>query len=185
MAADRGHVERRRFLVGALALGASQLAAPVVRRAHGQPTFASDPFTLGVASGYPLPTGVALWTRLAPAPLVPGGGMPRDVFAVEWEVAADEGMSRIVQRGTAAAVPEWAHAVHVEVEGLEPGRWYWYRFRAGGAVSPVGRTRTAPAVDAAPERMRFAFASCQHYEQGYFLAYRHMRADDLDLIVFL
>ena len=105
-------------------------------------------FTLGVASGYPLPTGVVLWTRLAPAPLQPGGGMSSPTCRVEWEVATDERMGQVVQQGTAAATPEWAHAVHVEVEGLEPGRWYWYRFRAGGEVSPIGRTRTAPAAGA-------------------------------------
>ena len=111
--------------------------------------------------------------------------MSRQPVSVEWEVAADERMSRIVQRGTATAVSEWAHSVHVEVEGLEPDRWYWYRFRTRRAGSPIGRTRTAPPADSVPERLRFAFASCQHYEQGYFVAYRHMRADDPDLIVFL
>ena len=126
-----------------------------------------------------------LWTRLAPAPLVPGGGMPGKIVPVEWEVAEDETFGHVVQRGTVHATPEWAHSVHVEVEGLAPGRWYWYRFRAGGAVSPVGRTRTAPAADASPDRFRFAFASCQHWEQGYFGAYRHIRADDPELIVFL
>jgi alkaline phosphatase D len=159
--------------------------APVTRRAGAQPRFAGTPFTLGVASGYPLPTGVVLWTRLAPAPLLPGGGMTRDVVFVEWEVANDERMSSVVQRGTIAATPEWAHAVHVEVAGLAPARWYWYRFRAGGETSPVGRTRTAPAASAAVDRLRFAFASCQQYEQGYYAAYHRMLADDLDLVVHL
>src|SRR5450759_3675336 len=66
-----------------------------------------------------------------------------------------------------------------------PVRWYWYRFIAGGAASPVGRLRTAPAAGASPARLRFAFASCQQYEQGWFSAYRHMLGDDLDLVVFL
>ena len=178
-------IRRRQILTGALALGATQLAPAFVRRAAGQSAVPANPFTLGVASGYPLPTGVVLWTRLAPAPLIPGGGMPRELVTVEWEVASDERMGTIVRRGTAPALPEWAHAVHVEVDGLEPGRWYWYRFRAGAAVSPIGRTRTAPAVQTVPDRLRFAFASCQHYEHGYYVAYRHMRADDLDLVVFL
>jgi alkaline phosphatase D len=178
-------IGRRQFAAGALALGVSQLAPPFLRLAAAQSKLSGNPFTLGVASGYPLPTSVVLWTRLAPAPLVPGGGAPREVVPVEWEVAADEHMSRIVQRGTTAATPEWAHSVHVEVEGLEPARWYWYRFRAGGEVSPVGRTRTAPAVNAPLDRLRFAFASCQHWELGYFNAYRPMLADGLDLVVFL
>jgi alkaline phosphatase D len=178
-------LSRRRLLTGALALGAASAAAPLIRRAGAQPTFTGSPFTLGVASGYPLPTGVVLWTRLAPAPLQPGAGMPAEVVGVEWEIATDEGMGRVVQRGTAAATPAWAHAVHVEVDGLEPARWYWYRFRAGREVSPIGRTRTAPPANAAVERFRFAYASCQQYEQGYYGAHHRMLADDLDLVVFL
>ena len=92
-------LSRRRFLVSTLALGASQLTPLPAGRLWAQPKLPAHPFTLGVASGYPTPTGVALWTRLAPAPLVPGGGMPAEVFPVEWEVATDERMSQIVQRG--------------------------------------------------------------------------------------
>ncbi len=176
---------RRQFLAGTLALGATSLTAPLTRRAGAQPKFASGPFTLGVASGYPLPHGVVLWTRLAPAPLIPGGGMSPDVVVVDWEVASDDQMRQIVRRGTAAATPAGAHSVHAEVDGLEPGRWYWYRFRAGSEVSPIGRTRTAPAVNAPLERLRFAFASCQQYEQGYYGAYHRMAGENLDLLVYL
>ena len=185
MRAPPSRLGRRQFMGGVAALAISPLAPAFVRRATAQPRLGGQPFTLGVASGYPLPTGVVLWTRLAPSPLIPGGGMPREVVPLEWEVATDEGMGRIVQRGAAAATPEWAHSVHVEVEGLEPARWYWYRFRAGGEVSPTGRTRTAPPANAPIDRLRFAFASCQHWEQGYFSAYRQMLADDPDLVVFL
>jgi alkaline phosphatase D len=113
------------------------------------------------------------------------GGMPPVPVTVAWEVGTDERLGRIVRRGTAVARPEWGHAVHVEVQGLDPDRWYWYRFRAGDAASRIGRTRTLPPPDAPRSRMRFAFASCQHWEQGYFSAYRHMLADDLDLVVHL
>ncbi|MBI4207301.1 MAG: alkaline phosphatase D family protein [Betaproteobacteria bacterium] len=173
---------RRTFLLSASGLAAAGILP--LRRVLGQPRFAADPFMLGVASGYPRPDGVVLWTRLAPAPLA-GGGMPPQPVEVAWQVAADEAFRNIVRHGTAAATPHFAHSVHVEVSGLESGRWYWYRFRAGSAVSPVGRTRTAPAAGAPVERMRFAFASCQHYEQGYFAAYRHMAAEDLDLVIHL
>jgi alkaline phosphatase D len=175
-------LSRRTFLLtasGLIALGAVPAA-----RVLGQPRFSADPFTLGVASGYPQPDTVVLWTRLAPAPLN-GGGMPPQSVRVAWEVASDESFRTVVTRGTALATAQWAHSVHVEVPGLQPGRWYWYRFHAGQAMSPVGRTRTAPATVTPVERMRFAFASCQHYEQGYFAAYRHMAADDLDLVVHL
>jgi alkaline phosphatase D len=137
----------------------------------------ADPFALGVASGYPHPGGMVLWTRLL--------GVDPVSVPVRWEVAADEGMRTIVASGSAAAQPDWAHSVHVEAKGLEPDRWYWYRFMAGDAVSPVARTRTAPRPDAAVERLRFAFASCQQYEQGYFGAHRHIAADAPDLVAFL
>ncbi|MCA1843587.1 MAG: alkaline phosphatase D family protein, partial [Actinobacteria bacterium] len=141
-------------------------------------------FTLGVASGEPRPDSVVLWTRLAPEPLA-GGGMAPVALPVRWEVAADDGFRRIVQTGVALAEPGNAHSVHVDVGGLEPARWYWYRFATADEQSPIGRTRTAPAVDASPEALRFAFASCQHYEHGYFTAYRHMAGEDLDFVVHL
>jgi alkaline phosphatase D len=173
-------VSRRGFLAGAGA--GALLGLTPLRRASAQARFASNPFTLGVASGHPLPDGVVLWTRLAPDPLQ-GGGMSEESVLVDWDVASDERFERTVRSGRARATAEHAHAVHVEVQGLEPDRWYWYRFRVGGEVSRTGRTRTAPAAGATPDRLRFAFASCQQYEQGYFTAYRHMVAEDLDLIV--
>ena len=161
-------LDRRRFLQAFTALGLSS-SMPLARaQFQPNPRFPADPFSLGVASGYPLPNGVVLWTRLAPVPEAPGGGMAPEVVPVRWEVARDERMAQVVASGTAYATPEWAHSVHVEVPGLEPARWYWDRFTAGSTASPVGRTRTAPGATAKPDRLRFAFASCQHYEQGYF-----------------
>ena len=171
-------VDRRRFLF-ALAAAA---ALPVRAQSRG---FAAYPFTLGVASGYPQPGRVVLWTRLAPEPLAPGGGMDAEVVPVRWEIAADESLKEIVASGTAYATAEWAHSVHVEAAGLQPSRPYWYRFIAGDAVSPTGRTHTAPGRAARPKRLRFAFVSCQQYEQGYFGAYRHVLADDPDLVLHL
>jgi alkaline phosphatase D len=145
--------------------------------------FKTDPFTLGVASGYPTAETVVLWTRLAPLPLAPRGGMPSEVVPVKWELAADEAFRQVVRSGTDYADPEWGHSVHVEVTGLEPARPYWYRFVAGGARSPAGRARTAPRRDDLVSRMRLAVASCQQFEHGYYAAYRHMSEDELDLVV--
>src|SRR5215213_4218516 len=92
------------------------------RRGAARATFSAYPFTLGVASGSPVPDGFVLWTRLAPQPL-DGGGVGADVVAVRWEVAEDEAFARVVREGTADALRTGAHSVHVEVEGLEPGRW--------------------------------------------------------------
>ena len=111
--------------------------------------------------------------------------MPAADVDVAWEVARDDRMMNVVQRGRALAAPQWAHSVHVEVTGLEPERWYWYQFRAGVHVSAIGRTRTLPRPGAAVDRLRFAFASCQHIEFGYFTPYAHMAAEDLDLVFHL
>jgi alkaline phosphatase D len=165
-------------------LGALPASAHAGRRLPSGARFAAYPFTLGVASGEPTPTRVVLWTRLAPDALH-GGGMPAERVTVRWEVAHDERFRRVARRGDAPAVPELAHSVHVEVEHLEPGRAYWYRFIAGGETSPVGRTRTAPAPGAAVDRLAFAFVSCQHYEAGHYTAYRHLAAEDVGLVVHL
>ena len=125
-----------------------------------------------------------LWTRLALDPLR-DGGMPPDDVEVIWEVARDERMADVVRRGAAVATAALGHSVHVEVEGLDPARWYWYRFRSGADESTIGRTRTLPAAGSPTDRLRFAFASCQNYEQGYYTAYRHMAEDDLDLVFHL
>ena len=145
---------------------------------------ASDVFSLGVASGDPLPDGVVLWTRLAPDP-VNGGGMPAKDVPVEWQLATDENFRHVVRRGNATATSRYAHSVHVDVRGLEPGAWYWYRFRERSHVSPIGRTRTAPATRSSPRGARFAIACCQNYEHGYYAAYRHMADEDLDFVVHL
>ncbi|WP_285757769.1 alkaline phosphatase D family protein [Nocardiopsis ansamitocini] len=167
----------------AFLLGIGACPAPV----SAAESLPADPFTLGVASGDPLPDGVVLWTRLAPTPLDPEGrgGMPERDFAVSYEVATDERFSTIVRRGTAVATPELGHSVHPEVKGLEPGRVYHYRFRVGKHVSRAGRTRTAPAAAIAPQKLAFASASCQAWYEGYYTAYRHMVADELDAIFFL
>ncbi|MBK9178483.1 MAG: alkaline phosphatase D family protein [Acidimicrobiales bacterium] len=147
----------------------------------------ADPFTLGVASGDPLPDGVVLWTRLAPEPLAPdgAGGMPARDVAVRWQVAADEAFASVVAGGEVAASPDAAHSVHVDVRGLEPGRPYWYRFAAGGFESPVARTRTAPAAGAPVGRARFAVASCQSWQSGYYTAHAAIAADEPDLVLHL
>ncbi|HET6291813.1 MAG TPA: alkaline phosphatase D family protein [Kribbella sp.] len=141
-------------------------------------------FTLGVASGDPLPDAVVIWTRLVPGPLEPFGGMDDRAVGVEWQVAEDESFRRVVRRGTAQARPEYAHTVHVDVRGLQPWRHYYYRFRVGTQLSPVGRTRTAPAATAQPT-VTMAVASCQAYYDGYYTAYQDVARRDHDVVLFL
>ena len=175
----RGRLDRRAFLLGGIAV----VAAGALPRARERVRWASDPFTLGVASGDPTHDGVVLWTRLAPEPLK--GDAIADPVDVTWELADDPAMRRIVKQGRATAAPAAAHSVHVEVDGLDANRWYWYRFHAGAATSPIGRTKTLPRSNDDVNRLRFAFASCQHYETGFFTAYRHMCTEDLDVVFHL
>jgi alkaline phosphatase D len=193
-------VTRRRFLTGAAAAtvvgfaagcgsdggdataGSTSTTTPTTRHTARLP---SDPFTLGVASGDPLADAVVLWTRLAPDPLAPDGlgAMPSDPVDVEWEVATDDRFTSVVRSGVVTASPDDAHAVHVDVDGLDPAADLRYRFRVGEFTSPVGRTKTLP--DGSPRRFGLAVANCQWLETGTYAAYRHMLAEPIDLVVHL
>ncbi|WP_404307485.1 alkaline phosphatase D family protein [Neorhodopirellula lusitana] len=175
---------RRRFLAFSSALPAYVMSTQHAW-ADAKVSFSSDPFTLGVASGEPDHRGMVLWTRLAPSPLQPDGGMPAKTVEVQWEVATDDSMRNVVASGTQLATPQLGHSVHVELNQLESDRWYWYRFRCGDAESPIARTRTTPLPHQLPDRVRFAVASCQNYEQGLFTAYEQMAADDVDFVFHL
>jgi len=139
-------------------------------------------FPLGVASGDPVSDGFVLWTRLAPMPMAENGGLSAPVN-VTWQVSETETFSRVLKAGQTIANADWAHSVHVEVEGLSPLRQYFYRFIANGQTSPIGRAKTAPMLGASVSNLRFGIASCQHYEQGFFNAYNDMVAQNPDLIL--
>ena len=140
---------RRHFLsTGTAAL----IGAPAIVRAQAH--WRGNPFSLGIASGDPAPDGFVIWTRLAPSPLEPHGGMAMEPMPVAWAVASDEGFGTIVAHGNAVARPELAHSVHVEVRGLRPERPYFYRFEAGGgrdrtgcARRPFGRDRKSTRLN--------------------------------------
>jgi alkaline phosphatase D len=188
---------RRSFLAGALATGVaactgtsgdgsggttSSFAPPA--SAPPAPQLLGDPFSLGVASGDPLPGAVVIWTMLTGRPddVDP---LPAESFDVLWEMAGDRSFDGLLTSGVTPARPELGHSLHVDVSGLEPATTYWYRFRIGPYTSPVGRTRTAPATADSPSRLAFAVASCQGYQTGYFGAYRHMADEDLDVVLFV
>ena len=175
-------LSRRDLLKLAPVIGAAGLARPAAAGAlQGRPFFIGYPFSLGVASGDPLPDGVVLWTRLAPRPLE-GGGMPMIPVPVAWEVAHDSAFRSVARKGEAIARPELGHSVHVEVGGLEAGRDYWYRFHAGGEVSQVGRTKTAPAAGARVDALRYGVCGCSHFETGYFTGYRRIAQEAFDFV---
>ena len=187
-------LSRRRFLHSAVAAGAlaAVTTGRAVETALAQAMDASvpagvaydpAPFTLGVASGDPLPGSVILWTRLAPAPLQ-GGGMGEEDVEVDWVVAEDPRLRRVVRSGTTLASAAMGHSVHVDADGLEPSTVYWYAFSALGQRSRVGRTRTAPAPGAT-DPLFFAFASCQSFSTNHFAAYREVVRTAPDFVVHL
>ena len=121
-----------------LSISSGSFAAPL----EPLPEFSSNPFTLGIASGAIMEDSVILWTRLAPDPLAAAGGMPPVSVPVQWELATDSSMSRIVRQGEVQARQSLAHSVHIDVKGLEPSREYWYRFSVSTQTSPTGKTKT-------------------------------------------
>ena len=165
-------MRRRTLLRGSTAL----IAVPAWVRHAGA---ADVPrFALGIASGQPRADGVVLWTMLT------GAGLPERVD-VKWELAHDAGFKQIAASGVDVAEAAWSHSVHAEPTGLEPARWYWYRFSALGQVSVVGRTRTAPAPDAAAAAFDFVITSCQRYDVGHYAAWKHVAAESLDAVMFV
>src|SRR5262245_7062449 len=170
-------LNRRRFLANGAAI---LVAAPAILRAQAK--WSDDPFTLGIASGDPSPDGFVIWTRLAPQPLEPHGGMAIETLPVRWEVSDQPDFRTIVAKGETLAWPELAHSVHVEVTGLNPDRSYFYRFEAGGIRSAGGHARTLPLASAMPRSLRLGVAGCQDYQSGYYTAYRHLADEELAFV---
>lgn len=181
-----GPVSRRRFLELVGALGAATVAGPLAldgreRRAaadaHLPPGYLPS-YPEGVMAGDPQPDGAVIWTRLAR----PSADAE---IPVVWEVAATPDFAQVAAGGlvTAGGARNWT--VHVPVTDLDADRWYHYRFLTGGVPSPVGRLRTAPVAGSAPDRLRFAYASCQQRGTTY-AAHRAISEEpDLDLFMHL
>jgi alkaline phosphatase D len=182
----------RRNVLSLAGTTAAVLSCPyvIVRQSRAEAVrMDGNPFSLGIAAGDTSPDGFVLWTRLAPNPLshdpnAPGGLTSGDL-SVDYEIATDSRLRNIVRRGEATAERQYAHSVHVEIRGLQPGRPYWYRFLLGGAESRIGRATTAPSPGSVLDRFTFGFVSCSHYEHGYFSAYRHLADENPDLVLFL
>ena len=174
---------RRALHRAALAAALAPWVSPGVQAQSGPPRWQVNPFSLGVASGQPQPDRVVLWTRLVHQP---ADAARQELAAPVWcELFADEALRQPVRQWRLTTDARRGHSVHVLADGLQPGRHYWYRFASGNAVSPVGRTRTSPALSEAVRRLRLGLASCQHFEQGHFAAHRDMAEQDLDLVLFV
>lgn len=184
---DRPTRSRRNFLQKTTltaTLATLGTSSPVTGETQENPQLKTDPFTLGVASGDPLPDSVVLWTRIAPEPLKANGGMPDRSVAVQWKLGRSTKngkVHRAVQADVVAASPETAHSVHVEPEGLDPDTEYYYQFKIGPYRSPIGRTKTAPDADEDINKLDFAFVSCQRYPAGYYTSHHHLAQEDLDV----
>jgi len=174
---------RRALLKGAALSTAGLVTSPALAKLLAGPAWSGNPFSLGVAAGSPANDGFVLWTRLAPSPLEGDAGMTGPSQPIHYEIATDDSMHHIVQRGAALAEAEFGYSVHKQVRGLRPGRPYWYRFSSGSAQSTIGRAMTLPPHGT--DKLRFAFFSCSHYEYGYFSAYRHAAEENPDFGIFL
>lgn len=177
-------MSRRDLVVSGLGLtvGAGVVASTL--RPSAAPASRHQHFQHGLASGDPLPDGFVLWTRVSPAPdATPGSGRggPADVA---WQVALDDGFADVVAEGTASTDAGRDHTVKLDVRALRPATTYWYRF-THGPDTVTGRTRTAPAVDAAVDRLRLGVVCCANWQAGHFGAYRHLLGHDLDAVVHL
>ncbi|MCM8556337.1 alkaline phosphatase D family protein [Sphingomicrobium sediminis] len=180
--AFRLELSRRHALksFGVAAIAGLAIASP--SRILAKPVFRQYPFTLGIASGDPSPDGFVIWTRLAPDPFALDYGMPMAAVEVGYEVATDRGFRDVVRKGMTLARPELGHSVHVELSGLDADRDYYYRFTSGDERTYRGRARTTPAIGASVDRLRFAVAGCQNYEEGYYTAYRHLAEENPDFV---
>ena len=145
--------------------------------------WSADPFALGVASGMPRAESIVLWTRL----------LFRENSCVDCEpsvivrldVYADDACKKRVQTLLVATNASRGYSVHAHIRNLQPATDYWYKFSQGDAQSTVGHTRTAPALNADVRELRIALASCQHYEQGQYLAHAEIAKQQLDFVLFM
>jgi len=167
---------RRAALAGVAASAASCASGPRREAFTTAARATNAAFAHGVASGDPAPNSVVLWTRIST--------YETGTISVDWELAEDPEFARIVVYGRAETNGRRDHTVKVIPDRLEPGTTYYYRFKSGSSVSPVGRTRTLPV--GAVDRLKFAVMSCSNYPFGYFNAYDHIaRRDDLDAVIHL
>jgi alkaline phosphatase D len=167
----------------AIALALSPWFSATATLAGTSRAWRSNPFALGVASGRPRADSVVLWTRLLFGD--EDRAVSTEALRVQVEVFADAAMKRHVQTTEVVTDEARGHSVHAHVQRLQPSTDYWYRFSQGDAHSTVGHTRTAPALNADVRELRVALSSCQHYEQGQFIAHAEIAKEKLDFVLFM
>ena len=172
------HLQRSAIAM-ALAPWVSAVAAPADTPRHWQ----TNPFALGVASGRPRASSVVLWTRLLFSEADRAVGT--EALRVKVELFADAALKHRVQKTEVMTDETRGHSVHAHLQKLQPSTHYWYRFTQGDAFSAVGHTCTAPALNAEVQKLSIALASCQHYEQGQFMAHTEIAQQKLDFVLFM
>lgn len=204
-------LDRRGFLGLLTALGAGGLLAPILGQADSgrdnavaednvtgpDATVSPDTvsasasaarFPQGIMAGDPKPDGTILWTRVALENSCcdsPDSGTPSGDIDVLWEVAEDATFDVIVAGGIVTAAADADHTLKIAVTGLDPDRWYAYRFTVQGVSSVTGRLRTAPLPGALPDRLRFVFASCQQINKSHYVAHRAIAQEGADFFMHL
>jgi alkaline phosphatase D len=168
----------------ALALALMPWWQAVAQPADRPRVWRTNPFALGVASGRPRADSVVLWTRLliGDEDRAEAGA---DALRVQVEVFADAALKQRVHKAELVTDATRGHSVHVHVQHLQPSTDYWYRFKQSEALSTVGHTRTAPAINADVRLLRMALTSCQHYEQGQYVAHQDIAQQPLDFVLFM
>ena len=167
----------------ALALALSPWLHAIAATTEKPRVWHANPFALGVASGRPRAESVVLWTRLLFSD--EDRVAATNTLRVQVEVFADAALKRRVQKTEVVTNEARAHSVHVHLQNLQPSTDYWYQFRQGDALSSVGHTRTAPALNADVQELRMALSSCQHYEQGQYIAHAEIAKQKLDFVLFM
>ncbi len=162
-------------LIGGNLLGCSDSSDSRTGEDPGEDPGVAASFEHGVASGDPLENAVIIWTRATP--VVDG------LVRIRWEVATDENFTSVIASGEGTTTGEVDYTAKVDVQGLDAGTLYWYRFLVGDTVSPTGRTRTLP--NGAVASVSLAVVSCSNYPAGFFNVYREIAGREVDAVVHL
>ena len=155
------------------------------------------PFYHGVASGDPLSDRVIIWTRITipfderiawvnvdSQSSVYSSSVFDTTVQVGWQIATDTQFTNVVNSGTASTDSSLDYTVKVDVTGLQPNTWYYYRFSNNGINSIIGRTRTTPVANV--DSLRFAIFACSDFQTGFFNAYSNIaHRNDLDAVIHL
>ena len=142
----------------------------------------SSAYPQSVASGDPGPSGVVLWTRVAPQ--AQAGPSPN---ILAWQIAADPGFVSLLIGGIATLDSARDNTVKLPVQNavLQPFSVYYYRFIYNGIASRTGRFKTLPAAGSTPAQLRLGYVVCQDYGHGYYNGLRYLAQEEVDYVVHL